>query len=235
MIERIAKTDGPSFLNTPWAEQECVYAKCDAWLAMCNFDELPDKNDETSVTDQSNKKPLSVRAFEAYGDVYAALHTKIGGELLPRCVNKCLDVNTPGTTPTEADCARLWYISGGDRPAEEIEKQPPAKFVPHLGGCVANPRCVAWHDLVGSVLPHSFAFAVPSEAALSAIEALKRPLVEMGAGKFFLIIVWDIRLMMSCFVYRYWVLDRVAASTRRGRRRVRQVPTDDDHQGLRQG
>ena len=119
--------------------------------------------------------------------MYAALHTKISGELLPRCVNKRLDVNTPGTTPTEADCARLWYISGGDRPAEEIEKQPPAKFVPHLGGCVANPRCVAWHDLVGSVLPHSFAFAVPSEAALGAIEALKRPIVEMGAGKFFLI------------------------------------------------
>ena len=93
------------------------------------------------------------------------------------------------------------------RPADEIEKQPPAKFVPHLGGCVANPRCVAWHDLVGSVLPHSFAFAVPSEAALSAIEALKRPIVEVGAGKFLLIsIVWDIR-MTSCFVCTgtgYW-------------------------------
>jgi hypothetical protein len=207
-IERIAKTDGPHLLNTPWAEQECVYAKCDAWLGMCNFDELPDTNDETSdETDRSIKKPLSVRAFEAYGDVYAALHTKISGELLPRCVNTRLDVNTPGTTPTEADCARLWYISGGDRPAEEIEKQPPAKFVPHLGGCVANPRCVAWEDLVGSVLPHSFAFAVPSEAALGAIEALKRPIVEMGAGKFLLIsIVWDIRMTL-CFVCTgtgYW-------------------------------
>jgi hypothetical protein len=66
---------------------------------------------------------------------------------------------------------------------------------------------VAWHDLVGSVLPHSFAFAVPSEAALSAIEALKRPIVEVGAGKFLLIsIVWDIR-MTSCFVCTgtgYW-------------------------------
>ena len=93
-----------------------MYAKCDAWLRMCNFDELPDTNDETSdETNRSIKKPLSVRAFEAYGDVYAALHTKISGELLPRCVNKRLDVNKPGTTPTEVDCARLWYISGGDR------------------------------------------------------------------------------------------------------------------------
>jgi hypothetical protein len=122
------------------------------------------------------------------------------------------------------------------RPAEEIEKQPPAKFVPHLGGCVANPRCVAWHDLVGSVLPHSFAFAVPSEAALGAIEALKRPIVEMGAGKFLLISVWDIDIrLMLCFVYRDWVLDRADASTGRGRRRVRQVPTDDNHERLRQG
>ena len=102
------------------------------------------------------------------------------------------------------------------RPADEIEKQPPAKFVPHLGGCVANPRCVAWHDLVGSVLPHSFAFAVPSEAALGAIEALKRPIVEMGAGKFIFISVWDIKdLCRVLFSYRDWVLDRVAASTGR--------------------
>lgn len=178
-IERIVDFEGEELLATPWAEQECVFAKCDAWLSMCGFDDLPNV---PKGEDESANKPLSVRAFDAYGDVYAAVRAKICDELLPRCVTRRMDVRDPGSTPSVADCARLWYVSGGERRKEDVASSPPARFVPHLGGVVANPRCVAFDELVARVLPHSFAFAVPCDDALSAVASLNRPVVEMGAG-----------------------------------------------------
>ena len=178
-IERIVDFEGEELLATPWAEQECVFAKCDAWLSMCGFDDLPNV---PKGEDESANKPLSVRAFDAYGDVYAAVRAKICDELLPRCVSRRMDVRDPGSTPSVADCARLWYVSGGERRKEDVASSPPARFVPHLGGVVANPRCVAFDELVARVLPHSFAFAVPCDDALSAVASLNRPVVEMGAG-----------------------------------------------------
>jgi len=181
-IERIVDFEGEEFLATPWAEQECVFAKCDAWLSMCGFDDLPNvpNGEDESATNAGVGKPLSVRAFDAYGDVYAALHAKICDELLPRCVSKRLDL--ADNTPSVADCARIWYVSGGEREKKDVASSPPARFVPVWGGVVANPRCVAFDELVSFVLPRSFSFAVPCEEAMRTIAGLNRPVVEMGAG-----------------------------------------------------
>ena len=182
-IERIVDFEGEEFLATPWAEQECIFAKCDAWLSMCGFDDLPKtKGEDESATNAGTSKPLSVRAFDAYGDVYAAVHAKIRDELLPRCFSKRLDVSDPLATPSVADCARIWYVSGGEREKKDVASSPPARFVPHMGGVVANPRCVALDELVLRTLPHSFSFAVPSEEAMRTVAMLNRPVVEMGAG-----------------------------------------------------
>ena len=123
-------------MATPWAEQECVFAKCDAWLSMCGFDDLPNvpNGEDESATNAGVGKPLSVRAFDAYGDVYAALHAKICDELLPRCVSKRLDL--ADNTPSVADCARR--TRGASRLTSSCLSCSPARF---RSPCRAKRRC----------------------------------------------------------------------------------------------
>ena len=183
LLRRLTAEGGEALVNSPAAAAEAERTAAGVWITACGFDELPGGESPDSSA-------AAKAACDAYGDVYSAIHRYVS-DMVPAVITKTFHPPS-GIYPTDAEAGLLWFYAGGgvdkeqddeDIPWEVDRMEPPKTVIWHKDGVgvMADPAG-GWQDMVGDCMTHTFAFAVPSIAALDTIVGLGCPVVEMGAG-----------------------------------------------------